>query len=91
MWDINESRAHFNQSFDKRMKIYAKHMRNKERNRQECKQGKKVAALPNNMTLPTVDNILQNRAQVAKLQLNTELMNHVDGYLDYDNSDINTE
>ena len=37
MLDINKSRAHFNQSFDKQMKIYAKCMTNKERNRQTQK------------------------------------------------------
>ena len=91
MWDINESRAHFNQSFDKHMKIYAKHMRNKERNRRVCKQVIEVATLPNDMMLPTVDHILQNSAQASKLRLNKELMNHVDEYLDGDRFDFNTE
>ena len=91
MWDINESRAHFNQSFDKHMKIYAKRMRNKERNRQEFKQAKKIAVLPNDMMLPTVGDILKNHVQFAKLQLNEELMNHVDEYLDNNDSGINTE
>ena len=66
-------------------------MRNKERNRQARKQAKKVAALPNNMTLITVDDILKNCVQVAKLQLNAGLMNHVDEYLDDNNGNINTE
>ena len=76
--------------FDKRMKIYAKHTRNKERNRQEWKQTQKVAALSNGIRLTTVDDILKNHVQIAKLQLNAELMNHVDEYLN-NHSDINTE
>ena len=45
------------------MKAYAKCMRNKERNRKACKQVVKIATLPNDMMLPTVDDILQNNTQ----------------------------
>ena len=78
MSDINKSRAHFNQSFDKQMKIYVKCMRNKERNRLAQKQAVQVAALPNDMMLLTVGDILQNHAEASVLQLNEELMEHID-------------
>ena len=91
MWDINESRAHFNQSFDNQMKIYAKCSRNKEKNRQACKQAVKVATLPNDMTLPTADDILQTRPQATKLRLNEELLNHVDVFSDDNNDEIDME
>ena len=91
MWEINKSRAHFNQSFDKCMKMYAKRMRNKERNEKACKQAKKVMKSPNNMMLPTADEILQNQANTLKVRLNQELMNHVDNYSDDDDNEIDTE
>ena len=43
------------------------------------------------MTLPSIDDILQNCAEAALLQLNKELMHHVGEYLNNDNEESNTE
>ena len=91
IWELNELRAHFNQSFDKRMKMYAKRMRNKERNKKACKQAKKVTKLPNDMMLPSAEEILRQRADTRQVRLNEELMHHVDEYSDDDDDDIDAE
>ena len=91
MFEINDSRAHFNQSFDKRMKTYAKRMRNKERNKRKRKQAKKVTKLPNDMMLQSADEVLRQRANIRKVRLNEELMHHVDEYSDDDDNEIDAE
>ena len=71
------------------MKIYVKCMRNKERNRLAQKQAVQVAVLPNDMMLLTVGDILQNHAEASVLQLNEELMEHIDEQLDNNNNNEN--
>ena len=50
-----------------------------------------VTALPNDMTLPSVDYILQTHAEDELLQANNKLMDHVDVYPDDKNEESDTE
>ena len=66
-------------------------MRNKERNKHAQKPPVQVAALPNGMMLLTVEEVLQNHGEFSLMQLNEELMNHVDEYSDNDNNEDDME
>ena len=87
MWLVNDLRAHLNSSLDKQMKVYAKCMREKGQDKQAHKQLVQVTAFPNDMALPSVEDVLKTNSENVLLHLNDELINHVDDYSNYENEE----
>jgi len=84
MLTINESRAFYNTSFDKRMKNYVNQC---EAQAAQRRKKRKTSAFTYYTadTLPSVEEVLQNNGSEQKTNLNLELMQFVD---DFDDSNV---
>ena len=78
MLTINESRAFYNTSFDKRMKHYVEKSELKEEEQKRKKQKTDSFSIYTTDTLPSLEEVLQNAESEQKKNLNLELMQFVD-------------
>ena len=77
MRSVNESRAFYNSSFDRRMKKYAVNFQLREQ-RKRLKTPAAALTLLNEFTLPTLASILIDKPNEQATHLNAELLNYED-------------
>jgi len=87
---INESRAFYNTSFDKRMLKFANGMMLQEKRKKKKQTALPTVMLPNEMALPSIATILQEQPNAEATSLNLELMEFEDELPDEEQPDSNT-
>ena len=87
---INESRAFYNSSFDKRMLKFANGMMLREKRKKKKQTALPTVMLPNEMALPSIATILQEQPNAEATSWNLELMEFEDELPEEEQPDSNT-
>ena len=74
MESINETRAYYNESFDKRMKAFATKMKLQAQQKKRREETRPINPLPTDMELPDVETIRREKPNAEALTLNAELL-----------------
>ena len=74
MESINETRAYYNESFNKRMKVFATKMKLQEQQKKRRDKTRIINPLPTDMELPDIETIRREKPNAEALTLNAELL-----------------
>ena len=86
---INESRAFYNASFDKRMTKFCNALRLREQ-RKRLRPAPRPFEMTTEFNLPSIESVLQEKPNEAATALNLELMNYEDELPTDSDSNINS-
>ena len=78
MVSIQESRAWYAVSLDKRMKVFATKVHLQKQQKKRRKETRELDTMPNDMSLPDYDTIRREKPNPEAMALNAELLNCVD-------------